>query len=254
MEQKTSGQTFGVITLFLVIIAGFLVIAALQINQIAPKLSGLPIHQKTLVNPKLAVTKFNPKKHSLTDADSLWVIVNKTHPLSPISYVPASLSSVHGGVVSTRMVADLDYMFEAAKKDGINLTIASSYRSYNYQVNLYNNYVATNGQAVTDTFSARPGFSEHQTGLTIDFGSISAPQCNVADCYAETTAGEWLASHALDYGFLLRYPSDKQSVTGYKFEPWHYRYIGHYLADEMKKQKITTLEEFFGVQGGKEYK
>lgn len=252
--QKTINQTFSAILTVLVVVAGFSAIVTYQINQIIPKLSELPVHQRLILKPKPIVPKFNTTKHSLTDADSLWVIVNKSHHLNPINYVPASLSYIHGGSVNTRMVADLDFMFSAAARDGIYLTIASSYRSYGYQVNLYNNYTASYGQSMTDTFSARPGYSEHQTGLTIDFGSVSAPQCNINECYAETTAGEWLANHSLDYGFLLRYPADKQRITGYKFEPWHYRYIGHYLADEMKKQKITTLEEFFNVEGGEAYK
>ncbi|HRN97322.1 MAG TPA: M15 family metallopeptidase [Candidatus Saccharibacteria bacterium] len=252
--RKTNNQTFGVILVFFVFIAMFSTVVTYQINQIIPKLGAFPIHPRIIITPKPFVPKFNSSKHFLTEADSLWVIVNKSHRLNPINYVPASLSNVHGGTVNTRMVADLDYMFAAAVRDGIYLTIASSYRSYGYQVGLYNNYSATYGQAMTDTFSARPGYSEHQTGLAIDFGSVNAPQCNIDECYAETTAGEWLANHGLDYGFLLRYPSDKQQITGYKFEPWHYRYIGHYLADEMKKQKITTLEEFFNLPGGQVYK
>ena len=231
-----------------------LAISTFQIYAISSKkvdvgTSSIITHKKSNFVPM-----FDSKRHSLTDAGSLWVIVNKSHPLNPIDYIPSSLVNIHGGVVSSRMVYDLNYMFDAARKDGISLTIASSFRSYGYQVNLYNSYVSSNGQVATDTFSARPGYSEHQTGLTIDFGSIDAPACNINDCYAETTAGEWLANHALEYGFLLRYPSDKQTVTGYKFEPWHYRYIGHYLADEMKKQSITTLEEFFNVPGGQVYK
>lgn len=254
LKVKNKRQSFVISLTLLLILASLSAVVLCQVDQLRQKVYDIPTHQRAITRQAPLVPKFNPAKHSLTDANSLWVIVNKTHHLNPIDYVPASLSSVHGGVVNSRMVADLDYMFTAAAKDGIQLTIASSYRSYNYQLSLYNGYVSAHGQAETDTFSARPGYSEHQTGLTIDFGSIAAPQCNIDKCYAETTAGEWLANHSLDYGFLLRYPSDKQQITGYIFEPWHYRYIGHYLADEMKRQKITTLEEFFDVPGGETYK
>lgn len=255
MEIRGNQPKSNPISVFLLVLV-IAVIGAISWFQIRGMMTAVSISYPRLItlSPKPHEPAFNMEKHSLTKADSLWVITNKSHPLNPISYVPDHLVSVHGGTVNSRMVYDLDYMFDAAGKDGIGLTIVSSYRSYNYQVNLYDNYVKAYGQTMADTFSARAGYSEHQTGLAIDFGSLGNPACNVDDCYAETTAGKWLAAHALDYGFLLRYPSDKQQITGYKFEPWHYRYIGHTLADEMKKRSITTLEEFFDVDGGPTYR
>ncbi len=192
-------------------------------------------------------------KHSITDPSSIWVIVNKQHQLSPASYVPADLQLSYGALISGIAKADFETMMAAANTQGAQPSVNSSYRSYDYQSNLYNNYIAGYGQTTTDTFSARPGYSEHQTGLAIDFGSKTNPNCGFDDCFATTTEGSWLATHAYEYGFILRYTSDKQSITGYKYEPWHYRYVGRELAGKMKEKSITTLEEFFNVSGGTTY-
>lgn len=202
--------------------------------------------------PQPAPASFNKNEYSTTDASSLWVIVNKQHPLSPLTYAPTDLVTAYGHQVSNRLVPDLTAMITDAAKDGANLTLISSYRSYSYQVTLYNSYVSSDGQAKADEYSARPGYSEHQTGLAIDFGD-RAGSCPVVACYGDTTEGKWLAANAYKYGFLLRYPADKQAITGYEAEPWHYRYIGRDLSVEMHKDGITTLEEFFGVTGGDAY-
>jgi len=206
-----------------------------------------------VITPVATPPAFDMAKYSTTDPASIWIITNKTHPLNPIDYKPADLVSVHGGTVSAQMEPDLDNMIAAAKAQGVNLTLASSYRSYSYQVGLYNSYVAQSGQAAADTYSARAGYSEHQTGLAIDFGGTTQPSCNISDCYKDTVEGKWLAANASTYGFLLRYTTEKQTVTGYISEPWHYRYVGSYLTTEMKARQVTTLEEFFNVSGGETY-
>ncbi|HSW74562.1 MAG TPA: M15 family metallopeptidase, partial [Candidatus Saccharimonadales bacterium] len=114
-------------------------------------------------------------------------------------------------------------------------------------------YVAAQGKSVADSQSARPGYSEHQTGLAADLGGTSDPSCNVADCFADTVEGKWLAANAYKYGFLIRYPADKVNVTGYIYEPWHIRYIGASLSTEMHKSHIETLEEFFGLPAAPSY-
>jgi len=196
---------------------------------------------------------FNKTEYSTTNPSSIWIIVNKQHPLMPLDSMPSDLIASNGVIISSSAVADFEAMTAAAKSESIILTGISSYRSYSTQKALYNNYVATNGQAATDTFSARPGYSEHQTGLAIDFGSSTNSGCNFDDCYATTVEGEWLDTHANEYGFILRYTAKNQQITGFKNEPWHYRYVGRELAAEMKKQSITTLEEFFSVSGGTNY-
>lgn len=204
-------------------------------------------------NTKIITPSFDKTQHSTTDPNSIWLVVNKQHPLSKIDFAPTDLTTSNGATISAKAQADFEAMVAAASAQSVNLVVGSSYRSYATQTALYNSYVASSGQAVADTFSAKPGYSEHQTGLAIDFTGNSNPNCNYSDCYTTTAEGSWLTAHATEYGFLLRYTADKQPITGYKNEPWHYRYIGRELAKEMKKQNITTLEEFFNITGGISY-
>ena len=208
-----------------------------------------------------AAQTFNKQQHSLTDPASLWVVVNKKRALSPANYVPTNLvvPSVLLRVPDSESMqlradtaAALKTMFVAADAAGVPLMLSSGYRSYDYQVNLYNGYVMDEGQVQADKASARPGFSEHQTGLSLDIEPADK-SCEVQACFADTSAGKWLAANAWQYGFLLRYPADKTAITGYEFEPWHFRYIGKELAAEMHARGITTLEEFFGLPAAPNY-
>lgn len=155
------------------------------------------------------------------------LLVNKRHPLPP-SY---------GGLDSQATQA-LDKLQKAAENAGYSIPTLSAYRSYDYQGTLYNNYVARDGQAAADTYSARPGFSEHQSGLAFDVGELD-------DNYGNTAAGTWLREHCHEYGFIIRYPKGKESITGYMYEPWHIRYIGKDVAAQIY-QKGVTLEEYLG--------
>jgi D-alanyl-D-alanine carboxypeptidase len=204
------------------------------------------------------IPTFNRAKFSIDDPASIWVVVNKTRPLNPVDYAPSDLVEVpvaHTWVpllrqeASTAVVA----MFAAASAEaGLSLASNSAYRSYTTQVGVYNDDVATNGQAAADTSTARPGTSEHQTGLTMDIGPASG-NCSLNTCFADTPEGQWLAANAWRFGFLLRYPADKVAVTGYAFEPWHYRYIGTELSTEMHHTGVSTLEEFFGLPAAPNY-
>lgn len=160
------------------------------------------------------------------------IIANKNYPL-PASYAPGENSEAR---------AAFNKMAQAARDDGISLTAFSTYRSYDYQENLYNNYVARDGQAAADRYSARPGYSEHQTGLAFDIGDSRTPD----KYFSETEATKWLAKEAYKYGFILRYPQGKEHITGYKYEPWHYRYVGTDIAKQIYDRK-TTLEEYLGL-------
>jgi D-alanyl-D-alanine carboxypeptidase len=205
---------------------------------------------------------FDKTKYSLTDSTSIWVIVNKHHPLNPITYTPSDLTvpSVplrSPGQDNMKMRAAtataLEQMFASAKQAGINLQVASGYRSYSYQQSVYGGYVSSVGQTAADQQSARPGYSEHQTGFAVDIAAANNV-CTLDACFANTPEGKWLAANAYQYGFLLRYPQDKEAITGYEYEPWHFRYIGDYLSQELHKQNVETLEEFFNVSGGTTYK
>lgn len=134
-------------------------------------------------------------------------------------------------------------MIAGAKDAGYILYPASGYRSYSTQVGTYNAEVNSFGQAKADTESAKPGYSEHQTGWAVDIGSYGC----IEDCFAKTPAAKWVLANATKYGFVVRYPLDKDNTTGYRYEPWHIRYVGQELSLEMIKQSMTTLEEFFGL-------
>ncbi|MEJ9148860.1 M15 family metallopeptidase, partial [Bacillus thuringiensis] len=138
----------------------------------------------------------------------------------------------------------LEKLFDLAKQEGIQLHAVSGFRSYDYQQRLYANNVKRKGQEHTDRFSAKPGHSEHQTGLTMDVSSKSANN-ELELSFANTKEGKWLKENAHCTGFIIRYPKGKESITGYAYEPWHIRYVGD-IAKNIYKQK-QTLEEYMNL-------
>lgn len=210
----------------------------------------------------VTVKAFDKKQWSLTDPSSIWVIANKQRPLNPKDYTPSDLRAPN---VTLRLTAQYEEMqlreeaakavealFAGAKKDGIELMVASAFRSNSYQKGLYDTYVRQQGQATADTQSARPGYSEHQTGLAVDVEPVSR-ECEIEECFADTPEGQWVAKNAYKYGFVLRYHKDKQDITGYIYEPWHLRYVGKPLAEELQLQGDPTLEEFFDLPPAPDY-
>jgi zinc D-Ala-D-Ala carboxypeptidase len=185
---------------------------------------------------------------------SIAVVVNKNIYL-PKNYVPKDLifpqvSFLFKEYVAKRMMRreaalQLERMFSAAKKDGIYLSGASGYRSYTTQVAVFNNYVKRDGYEKARTYSAIPGTSEHQTGLAIDV-SGSNGYCAVSSCFADTKEAKWLERNSVNFGYIIRYPKGKEHVTGYKYEPWHIRYVGAGMAKDMKARNLT-IEEYLGV-------
>jgi D-alanyl-D-alanine carboxypeptidase len=161
------------------------------------------------------------------------LIANKQHPLPP-TYTPGE---------NKKARAAFEEMAAAAEKDGIKLIAFSTYRSYNYQVNLYQKYVDKEGQAAADRYSARPGYSEHQTGLGFDIGEVGQEQYWANEKFANTPGADWLSKHGAEYGFILRYPKNKESVTNYEYEAWHFRYLGKELATKIDEGGLT-LEEY----------
>ena len=127
-----------------------------------------------------------------------------------------------------------------AKNEGYNIYAMSTYRSYNYQVGLYNRYVSEDGKESADTYSARPGYSEHQTGLTVD---VYNKEKSYTD-FDKTKEYTWMQDNAHKFGFILRYPKDKVSETGYTYESWHYRYVGEEIATYIHEHNIS-FEEYF---------
>lgn len=188
---------------------------------------------------------FNKQQYPIDQPSSLWMVVNKQRAL-PAGYVPADLTNVFGEQMRTDAADALNKLLIAAKADGVIFKLISGYRSYDDQKKVYNGYVRADGQAKADTYSARPGHSEHQTGLAVDLGNANG-NCDLQSCFGATAAGQWLASHAHEHGFTIRYPEGKEAITGYQYEPWHLRYVGNELTAEMKQQNILTLEEFFGI-------
>ncbi|KOS63336.1 M15 family metallopeptidase [Lysinibacillus agricola] len=165
------------------------------------------------------------------------LLANKIYPL-PSTFAPEE---------NPEAGQALDKMLTAAKQQGFDLVAFSGYRSFDYQTTLYNNYVNRDGQAAADRYSARPGYSEHQTGLAFDIGERGKDNLWLTEEFGETPAGQWLMKYAQDYGFILRFPKNKEDITGYMYESWHYRYVGIDIAKEIKKQNIT-LEEYLGVK------
>jgi zinc D-Ala-D-Ala carboxypeptidase len=137
----------------------------------------------------------------------------------------------------------LEELFADAATNGILLSGVSGYRSSARQEVLYNNYVKRDGKEAADRFSAKPGHSEHQTGLVMDVTGKNG-KCVLMYCFSDTPEGEWLADHAHEFGFIIRYPEDKEKVTGYRHEPWHLRYVGANISKEIHNKGIT-LEEYY---------
>ncbi|WP_347111236.1 M15 family metallopeptidase [Paenarthrobacter sp. S56] len=197
---------------------------------------------------------------SLTDPTSPWVVVNKHRPLKPQNFVPADLVqpavrlavSGEASLLNRTTAAAAEKMFRAAAAEGVILAVASGYRSYTTQITTYNGYVASSGQAAADRASARPGYSEHQTGWAFDI-SDGGGACSFQPCFAEQPAAVWAKANAHKFGFIVRYPWMFHETTGYFYEPWHLRYIGIEAAGAMAAKGIATLEEYFGLEAAPDY-
>lgn len=173
------------------------------------------------------------------------ILVNKYHYLTK-NYVPNNLVPINPDYARSGMslVKEAKEAFEKlsqdAKQDNMMIFAISSYRSYDYQLNLYNTYVAADGKKAADTYSARAGFSEHQTGLVVDVYDGITPYTS----FEETKEFKWMQENAYKYGFILRYPKDKVKITGYQYESWHYRYVGKKIAKIIKEANLS-LEEYY---------
>ncbi|GEP84924.1 D-alanyl-D-alanine carboxypeptidase [Staphylococcus piscifermentans] len=171
------------------------------------------------------------KENGVTKIDNL-ILVNKKVPISK------SYNKGEDAVARTQ----LNKMIEDGRKHGLNILYRSGFRSYAEQTQLYNSYVQRDGKAAADKYSAAPGTSEHQTGLAFDVGT-NPSNADFKEAFGQTREGKWLADNAYKYGFILRYPKGKEKITGYQYEPWHFRYVGKKDAKKIHAQKLT-LEEY----------
>ncbi len=191
--------------------------------------------------------------HSTTDPASLWVIVNKQHPIDPLEFEPDDLVTVAGAQVRAIVAEDLRALLDAARADGVPIGLRTGYRSYGNQAAIRADVASRNGTGYADRYSARAGHSEHQTGLAVDIHSPTRPGCDLKSCFPDTVEAAWVAQHAVEYGFVIRYTPENTAVTGFSPEGWHLRYVGRELAVWLTANGVTSLEEAFGVTGGPDY-
>lgn len=199
---------------------------------------------------------FDKRALSIDDPNSLWVVADKLRPLNPLDYVPPDLvgAAVPGDATMRAEAASaMEGMFAAATAEaGLRLSVQNAYRSYGTQVSVHDRLVGQLGRERARAQSAVPGYSEHQTGLSADI-MASNGVCTIQACFGNTPEGIWLAENAWRFGYHLRYPDGKTPITGYVFEPWHYRYVGVALSTELHLTGVTTLEEFFGLPAAPDY-
>jgi len=178
------------------------------------------------------------------------ILVNKTHGLDR-DYKPEDLTgiryyaadrSAEGRFMRAAAADAFHSMAEEARRQDIVFVMTTAYRSYGFQATLYNNYVANHGQAAADRFSARPGYSEHQTGLAVDVSAASVDYRLTRE-FSGTREGRWLSENAHLFGFIIRYQEGTEEITGYQYEPWHVRYVGLTAAEYIHTHGIT-LEEY----------
>lgn len=244
-RRITAGLAIGIVAIALAIVATVAEIRPAQSSNAAPPASSGPVPTALQELPPIGVTsgassgaapaRVDQLAGVTFDSDGvLWVdghvVVNKSFALPP-TFGPGDLDPA--------VVAAFETMRAEAASTGLSLWILSGYRSHAHQTDNYTQRVASVGQEIADRGMARPGHSEHQTGLAIDVNSLSTS-------FGATPTGQWVAANAHRFGFVVRYPDGKEAVTGFKYEPWHLRYLGVELATELTASGLT-LEERYGL-------
>ena len=185
----------------------------------------------------------NTKEAKLTN--TFYTLVNKYNYLRE-DFVPNNLVELEApyareGIYLVKSARDKFYeLVKKASEEGLTIRAISAYRGYTYQKRLYDKYVENDGIAKADTYSARPGFSDHQTGLVVDVDN----SINSFEDFTNTKEYQWMLANSYKYGFILRYPEGKEAITGYQFESWHYRFVGVKLAKKIKASNLT-FDEYF---------
>ncbi len=217
----------------------------LRYTQYKKNNSKLTIEQiVTHVNIGLDNDYYTNTRHA-KNLNTQYILVNKYNFLTE-KYIPKNLEKINSQYSLGNMYL-VDYAKEAfekmaqqAKKENLSIIAMSTYRSYKYQVNLYNTYAKKDGKEIADTYSARPGYSEHQTGLAVDVYNGKEPYTN----FEVTEEFKWMEKNAYKYGYILRFPKNKTKETGYNYEAWHYRYVGEEIAKYIYNKKIS-YEEYY---------
>lgn len=188
------------------------------------------------------------KTEEATHKNTIQILVNK-HYYLPKDYIPKNLETINNkyALNGMKLVNEAKDAFEKMAKDAekqdLNIVAMSTYRSYNYQISLYNRYAKQDGKEKADTYSGRPGHSEHQTGLAMDLCTKKENYTN----FEKTDEFKWMQKHAFEYGFILRFPKGKEKETGYQYESWHYRYVGKEIAKYIKENNIS-FEEYYATK------
>ena len=235
---------------------------SIDYTYIPPDLEGAEEHMgsELMDNDIVTTTPFVPATEMDIDPESITVFVNKEYNL-PKDYVPKNM--VVPNVLFNHSYADerqkmrseaasaLEDLFDAAKEEGLKLYGISAYRSYDRQRKIFLNNIVQKGKYHTLRYSAVPGTSEHQTGLSIDV-STKELQFRLINRFDKTAEGKWLADNAHHYGYIIRYPKDKHEITGYAYEPWHIRYVGQDLADYLYTKDLT-LDEYYNYVPSKDF-
>ncbi|MDO5502444.1 MAG: cell wall-binding repeat-containing protein [Actinomycetia bacterium] len=196
---------------------------------------------------------------SIAPGSSIWAVINKQRPFNPARYVPSGLTTPqvaypYGQRLRSEAAQATARMFAAARAEGAgHMQVRSGYRSYDTQHTIYWNRRNQRGQAYADRWIARPGFSEHQSGLTLDVAAVGTSGCAEHTCLGNTPQGRWLAANSWRFGFILRYGSGQEAITGYAPEPWHFRYVGVPLATDYYRDGWRTLEEYVGLPPAPRY-
>lgn len=254
MKYKKLGYFLGAIFVDILIVGGLIYLKNNNDNKDIDTMNEITTTTKKFV-PTTTTQKIDKnttskgfvieEKNGVTYIDG-HLIANKTYPL-PSDYVPKNTHTDAGNqkYCQTCIINDAWDAWTLMKADatalGLNIWIQSGYRSYEAQKGLYDNYVKRDGKVAADTYSARPGHSEHQTGYAFDLNSIT-------DAFANTSEGKWINENAYKYGFIIRYPKGKEDITGYKYESWHLRYVGKNLAEKLYNNGAwITMEEYFGI-------
>lgn len=194
---------------------------------------------------KLNQKKFYKNIELIKNPDDILTLVNKNNKL-PAIYTPNNLveiptsMSYNGKFVRFEVLDSFKKLWLEAKKKGYKITIVSAYRDYDYQDKLFQYYVKEKGLKYALKCSAKPGHSEHQTGLAIDVMGSNGDY----NLFEESKEFNWMKNNAYKYGFILRYPKGKEKITGFKYEPWHYRYVGTNVSTYLYENNLT-LEEYF---------
>ena len=215
-----------------------------------PTLTPAPPPGEETVPIVCGVGCFNPSLYPLDQAFSLWVVVNKTRPLNPLTYKPKLDKTINLAMPAAAGYRKLKAALSASGNG--TLCLNSGYRSFNTQTYTYNNDVARYGKKVAETLAAHPGYSEHQTGLAADV-STTALGCKITN-FGSSKASAWITKNAYLYGFIVRYPKGETATTGYQYEPWHLRFVGVELATQMHNTKVKVLEKFWALPAAPNYK